>query len=75
MYLYFNVNEAGGVGYANRRGTFMTLYVVCINGYIMYIFYLKSRVSYYISNLNLMHTEQEYLYAAMNYNYANNYRK
>lgn len=38
MYLYFNVNEAGGVGYANRRGTFMTLYVVCINGYIMYIF-------------------------------------
>lgn len=38
MYLYFNVNEAGGVGYANRRGTFMTLYVVCFNGYIMYIF-------------------------------------
>lgn len=36
-------------------------------------FYLKSRVSYY--NLNLMHTEQEYLYAAMNYNYANNFRK
>lgn len=41
MYLYFNVNEAGGVGYANRRGTFMTLYVVCINGYIMYSFILN----------------------------------
>lgn len=41
MYLYFNVNEVGGVGYVNRRGLFMIFYVVCINGYIMYIFILN----------------------------------